>query len=129
MGKNIAVPITVALILALTGCASPTTPPASEPSTAPSTPPAAELSSAPTSRFDVTCADLVSSAELEELFGANDYEPRADWAPSVSPVKYAVQNTGGLSCTWGNYDVPVGGIPNPAYDELTVQVLPDATAA
>ncbi|TFD65849.1 hypothetical protein [Cryobacterium sp. Hh38] len=129
MGKNSVVPITVALILALTGCAGPATPAASGPSTSPSTTPAAELSSAPASRFDVTCADLVSIAELEALFGANDYEPRLDWAPSVSPVKYAVQNTGGLSCTWGNDDVPVGGIPNPAYDELTVQVLPDATAA
>ncbi|WP_146069355.1 hypothetical protein [Cryobacterium sp. Y11] len=128
MGKKSVVPITVALILALTGCSSPATPAASEP-TPSTTAPAAELSSAPASRFDVTCADLVSSVELETLFGANDYEPRSNWAPSVSPVKYAVQNTGGVNCTWGNDDAPVAGIPNPAYDELTVQVLPDATAA
>jgi hypothetical protein len=127
MGKISVVPITVGLILALTGCSSPATPGLSEPSTAST--PTAELSSAPASRFDVTCADLVSSAELEALFGANGYEPRSEWAPSVSPVKYAVQNTGGLRCTWGNDDVPSAGIPNPAYDELTVQVLPNATAA
>ncbi len=103
--------------------------PPTMPSTMPSTTPATELSSAPASRFDVTCAALVSSAELAALFGANGYEPRLDWAPTVSPVKYAVQNIGGLSCTWGNDDAPVAGIANPAYDELTVQVLPDATAA
>ncbi|TFD88963.1 hypothetical protein [Cryobacterium serini] len=128
MGKISVVPIIVsgvAIILALAGCSSPAAPASSGPSASP----AAELSSAPASRFDVTCADLVLNAELDALFGANSYEPRSDWAPSVSPVTYAVQNTGGLSCTWGNDDAPVGGIPNPAYDELTVQVLPDATAA
>ncbi|KGJ72469.1 hypothetical protein GY21_15175 [Cryobacterium roopkundense] len=77
----------------------------------------------------MVCDDLVSAAELEALFGGNAYEARMSWGPSVSPVTYAVQNIGGLSCTWGNDDVPVSGIANPAYDELTVQVIPDATAA
>jgi len=43
----------------------------------------------------------------------------------VSPVTY----TGGLMCTWGNDQPPVGGVPKPAYQELTMQVLPDAAAA
>lgn len=116
------------VILALAGCTSPTATPSASQGT-PSASPTAELSSAPASRFDATCDALLSPAELEALFGANAYEPRTSWAPSVSPVKYAVQNTGGLSCTWGNDKAPVGGVANPAYDELTVQVLPDATAA
>ncbi|KFF59712.1 hypothetical protein JF66_09485 [Cryobacterium sp. MLB-32] len=77
----------------------------------------------------MACDDLVTPAELDALFGPNEYQPRTSWTPSVSPVTYAVQSIGGLSCTWGNDDVPLGGVANPAYDELTVQVLPDATAA
>lgn len=77
----------------------------------------------------MVCADLVTAGELEAVFGPTNYQPRTNWLPSLSPVKYAVQNTGGVSCTWGNDDVPVGGVANRAYQELTVQVLPDANAA
>ncbi|TFD52108.1 hypothetical protein E3T46_07365 [Cryobacterium sp. Hh11] len=119
MGKNTAVPITVALILTLTGCASPTTPPVSEPSTAPSTTPAAELpvhtthnsggwgvmTGAATLAGVTRCivgpaGSAASLANLEML-------PHGAWAFDPAQVQSGV---------WTNHDaVSVAGVTEPAY--------------
>ena len=130
-GRTLGIAAATIWAVALSGCAAPGTGGAPMFSAGPPTPSATALVPGPPEPvLDLSCADLVPSADLTAMFG-KAYPVRTDTAWLVSPREFAVQGAGGIACLWGN-DVPEHkgeGFSNAASDLLQVTVLPGVTTA
>ncbi|WP_345761609.1 hypothetical protein [Diaminobutyricibacter sp. McL0608] len=122
-GRVIAVIMAVASIAMLAGCSAPVAPHTSAPIVAaPSpTPTPTPAATGPTVRVHATCAELVSTATIEQVTGVS-LSPVA-WEHTTSAASYGSARIGSLQCEWSNQSTAS------AADSVTVLVTiaPNAT--
>lgn len=110
----------------MSGCANGAPPqPGGLPSTTPSSTPSPTPTPAafvPESRYDLSCDELVSSAEVAVLLGPGAYRPLAATPPLPATHAFALRNLGGMACYWSSEP-----IPHPwGTESMDVRVMPDA---
>jgi hypothetical protein len=121
----------VASVALLTSC-TPTVPLLSEtprPATSATAVPVVgpSLRATPTLLYSLTCDELVPDIIRVEAFGDAGVHDLTLPDGRISPVAASVRQHGGLSCNLGNdeHRETASGRPNPAYKNLTIQLLPD----
>jgi hypothetical protein len=116
-----------AVTILLAGCAAPTAAPAHSPSSSAPTPtPTPATASAPGPRVPIGCADLLGSATVQALAGANAKVQQDENAAPTNMVSVAELQYGAEDCVWDGVGSGAGSTPG-AY--LSLSVAPDAKAA